>query len=477
MNKPVLQLKNISRLFPRDVSETGSSLYREMIFPKSMIKSNNIDYFHAIKDINISLNKNEKIGVLGTHLCGKSTLAAIASGMIEPTSGTVSFYGTRQLISGRASAGYKPMLKVIENLKLQAMFLGFYGENLKIAMDNAVMKSKLSYSDVTQTTGNVSQHIIRQLALMLSLEVKSEILIIDNVSSIGVGPVRKDIEMYIKNRILASTSIIIASNPKLIEGITDKVFVLHFGKLYGPFRLAEAVSHYVELPSDDEESSYGNLPPKRRNNRRDVNIHDIQGSEEDDEIELSDPWVEKFALKQTKINEKESSRKIKSSNREEKYKKRGKLDKYIKKSKENSIPVIEVTDVLVDNDQYYYRYSSLIRNKFDSLNIRLGLNIINDISISEFIITLHPEFEDELIKKTISIENIFLKKGSECSLNFDIQIPDLKPYRYLIAITPVESNKQFLIKNRIKFIKFAILGHGIMVNHIDMKLKLNSFEK
>ena len=66
----------------------------------------------------------------------------------------------------------------------------------------------------------------------------------------------------------------------------------------------------MELPSDDEESSCDNLPPKRRNNRRDTNIDDINVFEEDDEIELSDPWVEKFALKQTKINEKESSRKI-----------------------------------------------------------------------------------------------------------------------------------------------------------------------
>ena len=200
MSKLVLQLKNISRLFPRDVSETGSSLYREMVFPKSMIKSNSIDYFHAIKDINISLHKNEKIAVLGTHLSGKSTLAAVASGMIDPTTGTILSYGKKHLINGRASAGYKPMLKVIENLKLQAMFLGYYGENLEIAIDSVIKKSKLSSDDVEQTTGNVSQHIIRQLALILSLEVNSEITIFDNVSSIGVGPVRQDIETYVRDK-------------------------------------------------------------------------------------------------------------------------------------------------------------------------------------------------------------------------------------------------------------------------------------
>ena len=101
---------------------------------------------------------------------------------------------------------------------------------------------------------------------------------------------------------------------------------------------------------------------------------------------------------------------------------------------------------------------------------------MDDVIISEFVIT-HPEFEDELIRKSILINSISLKKGDKYNLNFDIEIPELKPYRYLIAITPIEDNGEFLVKNRIKFIKFAILGHGIIDNHIDMKLKFNSFCK
>ena len=116
----------------------------------------------------------------------------------------------------------------------------------------------------------------------------------------------------------------------------------------------------------------------------------------------------------------------------------------------------------------------LINKGNDSLDIRLDLNVMDDVIISEFVITLHPEFEDELIRKSILANSISLKKGDKYNLNFDIEIPELKPYRYLIAITPIEDNGEFLV-NRIKFIKFAILGHGIIDNHIDMKLKFNSF--
>ena len=105
-----------------------------------------------------------------------------------------------------------------------------------------------------------------------------------------------------------------------------------------------------------------------------------------------------------------------------------------------------MSDIFVDSKEYYYRYTSLIKEKFDSLNIRLDLNVMDDVIISEFVITLHPEFEDELIRKSILINSISLKKGDKYNLNFDIEIPELKPYRYLIAITPIEDNGEFLVK-------------------------------
>ena len=57
----------------------------------------------------------------------------------------------------------------------------------------------------------------------------------------------------------------------------------------------------------------------------------------------------------------------------------------------------------------------------------------------------------------------------------DVEIPDLKPYRYILTTTPIQKNKAFLIKNRIKLVKFGILGHGIIRRYGKMKLKLNSF--
>ena len=60
--------------------------------------------------------------------------------MIEPTGGSVISHGSRHLINGKSSAGYKPMLKIIENLRLQAMFLGLHGDDLELAIENTLEK-------------------------------------------------------------------------------------------------------------------------------------------------------------------------------------------------------------------------------------------------------------------------------------------------------------------------------------------------
>jgi ABC-2 type transport system ATP-binding protein len=461
MNDYVLQLKNVSRLFPKDVSETGTSLYREMILPRSMFKSHSIDYFYAVEKINISIKKNEKIGILGTHLSGKSTLAGILSGMIEPTGGSIISYGSRHLINGKSSAGYKPMLKIIENLRLQAMFLGLQGDELEHAIENTLEKARLDYSDLLKTTGNVSKRLIRQIALIMSLQINSDIIIVDNINSTGTGIVREDIVEYINNKIASSTSLIVASHPKLIQQTTNKIFLLHYGRLYGPFDFEEAIAHYSELPRENHNEMYVPSKPPKRKNIDDNFLSDdhILDNEDDSDNESYpiDPWIKKFTL------------------REKKFQERGKLDEFIKKAKEDNRPLLDIDKAYIDGKEYFYRSISLVRKRNDILSLQINFIVKMNFNLSGFVITLHPEHEDEIMRADLPLEERDLKFNSSHKLMLDVEIPDLKPYRYILTITPIQKNKAFLIKNRIKLVKFGILGHGIIRRYGKMKLKLNSF--
>ena len=59
----------------------------------------------VLHDINLTVNKEEFVALVGPSGCGKSTLLNIASGLLEPTSGTVKFT--------EVEAGYEPRMSIV----------------------------------------------------------------------------------------------------------------------------------------------------------------------------------------------------------------------------------------------------------------------------------------------------------------------------------------------------------------------------
>ena len=59
----------------------------------------------VLQDINLTVNKEEFVALVGPSGCGKSTLLNIASGLLEPTSGTVKFT--------EVQAGYEPRMSIV----------------------------------------------------------------------------------------------------------------------------------------------------------------------------------------------------------------------------------------------------------------------------------------------------------------------------------------------------------------------------
>lgn len=62
-----------------------------------LINVNNLSYRYKktspwiLKDVSLSINQGERVGILGPSGCGKSTLAKIIAGYIDPVSGEVTY--------------------------------------------------------------------------------------------------------------------------------------------------------------------------------------------------------------------------------------------------------------------------------------------------------------------------------------------------------------------------------------------------
>lgn len=85
-------------------------------------------FFWALKDINLSINAGDTLGILGRNGAGKSTLLKILSRTTSPSSGVIK---TRGRISSllEVGTGFHPELTGRENVFLNGAIMGMTKRN------------------------------------------------------------------------------------------------------------------------------------------------------------------------------------------------------------------------------------------------------------------------------------------------------------------------------------------------------------
>lgn len=416
----VLSLQNVSRVYPRDISDTPSALLREMFLPRALLKHAGSDEFFALRDINLDLEKGQKLGVIGAHRSGKSTLAGIASGLLLPTAGRVSAHGSRLLIS-RPTAGFKPTLTVLENLVFRAALAGLCGQELNEIVDTTLLRCGVAYSEAKSPMGNLSPYIVKQLGMSLLLEMPAEILIIDELSGAGVGGARWETRGHLQNRIENSTALIISEDPVFLEEATEECLLLSGCGLSGPFKTSDAVAKYYSIVdgAGDEPSSYG----CSRIDRPSLGDEGSESSTEFIDTENSISTTEKRNLKK------------------------------------EWEPIARIANIFVDDTPYSHSKISLIRKAGESLNLKIDLMFTKNTDSCGCTLALHPEFGNQMADTKVTWASINFQKGQICSLHLMILIPNVPHNSYGLSITPNENHDRIHLKNRLKVLKFGLYGH------------------
>ncbi len=227
MSKTALKLTDISMQFNLS-SEKLDSL--KEFFIKFMKKDIRYDEFWALKDINFEVKKGDRLGILGLNGAGKSTLLKVIAGVYKPTTGTVERNGLiAPLIE--LGAGFDPQYTGAENIYLYGAVLGFSKKFIDEKYDEIVEFSGLKkFIDVPLK--NYSSGMRSRLGFSIATAVEPDILILDEVLSVGDAKFKKKSEAKVMQLFdKGATVLFVSHNINQVKRICNKAILLQEGQI------------------------------------------------------------------------------------------------------------------------------------------------------------------------------------------------------------------------------------------------------
>ena len=207
MNDCVIQIKDVTMHFNLMVERVDS--IKEYIL--KIIKGNLLyNDFVALSNVSFNVYKGEIVGLVGLNGAGKSTLLKIIAGVLKPTEGMVNVKGTiAPLIE--VGAGFDPELTARENIFLNGAILWYDKNFMQEKFDDIVDFSELkNFIDVP--VKNFSSGMYARLGFAIASMVQPDILIVDEVLSVGDYKFQKKCENRIQMMMNNGVTVILVSN-------------------------------------------------------------------------------------------------------------------------------------------------------------------------------------------------------------------------------------------------------------------------
>lgn len=237
-------LKNVSMKFNLGVEKDNSlkMIFINLFTPRKKKKK---DYFWALKDIDFRINKGDVVGIIGANGAGKSTLLKVVSGVYKPTTGTVEVNGKISPMI-ELGAGFDPELTARENIYLNGAILGYSKEFLEQKFDEIVEFSELKdFLDVP--VKNFSSGMVAKLAFSISTIVDPEVLIVDEILSVGDIKFQEKSKNKMMSMIEGGTTVLYVSHSiDSIKELCSKVIWLDHGKIIKMGNAKEICDEYYK---------------------------------------------------------------------------------------------------------------------------------------------------------------------------------------------------------------------------------------
>lgn len=259
MNKPMLEINNVSMRFI--LSREKIQHLKDYII-KFLTRKIKYKDFYALKDVSFHVYKGDRVGILGLNGAGKSTLLKAIAGVYKPTSGTIKKRG-KVIPLLELGAGFEKQYTGRENVYLYGAVLGYSKEFLQSKYDEIVEFSELQkFMDVPIM--NYSSGMRARLGFSIATIVEPEILILDEVLSVGDAKFKKKSEEKIMSMMKDDVTVLFVSHSSSqVRKICNKAIILEQGRLMAQGTADEMCAIYDRMIAGETFAQVMANPPSQ----------------------------------------------------------------------------------------------------------------------------------------------------------------------------------------------------------------------
>lgn len=228
----MIKIENVSMKFNLGIEKEFSikQAFVNFFSPKARKGKKKKEMFWALKDVSFNVKKGEVVGLIGSNGAGKSTLLKVVSGVMKPTEGHVEVHGVISPMI-ELGAGFDGNLTARENIYLNGAILGYSKKFLDDKFDEIVEFSELK-DFLEVPVKNFSSGMVAKLAFSIATIVNPEILIVDEILSVGDIKFQEKSKNKMMELIKGGTTVLYVSHSlESIKELCTKVVWLEHGKI------------------------------------------------------------------------------------------------------------------------------------------------------------------------------------------------------------------------------------------------------
>lgn len=243
----VIKVENLTKVYK--VYDSRVKKLVSLLNPFS--KKQKYNLFQALTDVSFDVDNGQIIGIIGNNGAGKSTLLKQVTGVSFPTEGKV-------IVDGRISSllelgsGFNPEFTGIENIYFNGSLMGMTEEEIDKAKDKIIEFADIG-DFINQPVKVYSSGMYARLAFAVSINVNPDILIVDEILSVGdVGFQKKCMEKFEEFKSQGKTILYVTHGLSTVQEYCEKAIWLQKGKVVEIGEAREVVDNYLESLDDNE---------------------------------------------------------------------------------------------------------------------------------------------------------------------------------------------------------------------------------